>query len=141
MQISARIFSKMAEKGITQKDLSEGTGINTRTISAWKVKKTNPSADKIECISRFLDVSIDWLITGKGQANSVNVSGTFNDSSVGVQGFNNSSVVFTNGTAETISKEASYILETYEYLTMPRRIKLLTAVSELRTEQDFENPE
>ncbi len=57
MIISERLFKLMEEKGITQLELSSDTGIAQSTISDWKRKKTNPSADKIMTICEVLDVS------------------------------------------------------------------------------------
>ena len=50
MTISERIFKLMEEREITQMDFSKATGIAQSTISDWKRKKTNPSADKIMII-------------------------------------------------------------------------------------------
>lgn len=47
MLISERIFLLMDKNGLSQKEFSEQTGISQSTISDWKRKKTNPSADKI----------------------------------------------------------------------------------------------
>lgn len=57
MVISERIFYILEEKGITQKEFSEQTGISQSTISDWKRKKTNPSADKILKICETLNVT------------------------------------------------------------------------------------
>lgn len=57
MVISERIFYILEEKGITQKEFSEKTGISQSTISDWKRKKTNPSADKILKICETLNVT------------------------------------------------------------------------------------
>ena len=57
MIISERIFMLMEEKGISQIELAADTGIAQSTISDWKRKKTNPSADKIMAICEVLDVS------------------------------------------------------------------------------------
>ena len=57
MIISERIFKLMEEKGMTQLEFSAKTGIAQSTISDWKRKKTNPSADKIMTICDVLDVS------------------------------------------------------------------------------------
>ena len=42
---------------MTQKEFSEQTGISQSTISDWKRKKTNPSADKILKICEVLQVT------------------------------------------------------------------------------------
>ena len=57
MIISERIFKLMEEKGVSQLQLSAGTGIAQSTISDWKRKQTNPSAEKIMAICDVLDVS------------------------------------------------------------------------------------
>lgn len=55
--ISERIFFLMDQKGLSQKEFSEQTGISQSTISDWKRKKTNPSADKILKICEVLNVT------------------------------------------------------------------------------------
>lgn len=57
MIISERIFSLMDEKGLSIMEFSRKTGIPQSTISDWKRKKTNPSADKILVICEVLDVN------------------------------------------------------------------------------------
>ena len=57
MIISERIFRIMEEKGVTQIEFSKKTGISQSTISDWKRKKTNPSADKILVICKTLGVT------------------------------------------------------------------------------------
>ena len=47
MTIRDRIFDKLAELNMTQKDFSEKTGIPQTTVSDWRKKKTNPTAEKI----------------------------------------------------------------------------------------------
>ena len=54
MLISERIYQYMSEKGISQKEFSSRTGISQSTISDWKRKGTNPSADKIMIICEVL---------------------------------------------------------------------------------------
>lgn len=57
MIISERIFRIMESKNISQMDFSRATGISQSTISDWKRKKTNPSADKIMSICKVLGVT------------------------------------------------------------------------------------
>ena len=46
--ISEKIFYLLDKNGMSQKDFAAQTGISQSTISDWKRKKTNPSADKIQ---------------------------------------------------------------------------------------------
>lgn len=64
MLISQRIFLRLNEMGLSQKDFSERTGIPQSTISEWKKKGTNPSSEKIMVICNVLEVSPEWLLSG-----------------------------------------------------------------------------
>ena len=64
MTISERIFERLRQISMTQKEFSEKTGILQSTISEWKKNKTNPSSEKILPICRVLDVSPEWLLSG-----------------------------------------------------------------------------
>ncbi len=57
MIISEKIFLLLEKKGMSQKEFSERTGISQSTISDWKQKKTNPSANKIMKICQVLHVT------------------------------------------------------------------------------------
>ncbi len=75
MTISDRIFERLHELSMTQKEFSEKTSILQSTISEWKKKHTNPSADKIMIICKVLDVDPSWLLSGidikEGYRNSI----------------------------------------------------------------------
>ncbi len=66
MVISDRIFKLLKEKGISQKEFSEKTGIPQSTISDWKRKNVNPASDKIMIICEVLEISPSALLTGIG---------------------------------------------------------------------------
>ena len=57
MLISERIYRYLEEKGISQIEFAKRTGISQSTISDWRGKGTNPSADKIMIICDVLEVS------------------------------------------------------------------------------------
>ena len=64
MLIRDRIFYKLEELDMTQKEFSEKTGIPQSTISDWRKKRTNPTAEKIMVICKVLDVTPEWLLSG-----------------------------------------------------------------------------
>lgn len=64
MTISERIFERLKQLSITQKEFAKMTGIQESTISEWKKNKTNPSSDKIMAICKALDVSPEWILSG-----------------------------------------------------------------------------
>ena len=66
MIISEKIYLLMEQRGISQKEFANRTGISQSTISDWKRKKTNPAADKIMKICEVLHVSpYELLSEGK----------------------------------------------------------------------------
>lgn len=71
MTISQRIFSILKDKKLKQKDMAAYTGISTSAISAWNKNNTNPAAESISTIADFLDVSIEYLLTGKEKSPSL----------------------------------------------------------------------
>lgn len=66
MIISERIFKILEMKGMSQNAFAKKAGLAGSTISDWKTKKTNPSADKIMDICAALEVTPEQLLTGKG---------------------------------------------------------------------------
>ena len=66
MIISERIFKILKEKNMSQNEFAKRVGLASSTISDWKTKKTNPSADKIMDICAVLEVTPEQLLTGKG---------------------------------------------------------------------------
>lgn len=70
MIISERIFKRIEELGMTQKDFADKTGITPSTISDWKNKKTNPASDKISIICYALGMTPNELLSGTDSKNS-----------------------------------------------------------------------
>lgn len=66
MIISERIFKILKEKNMSQNAFAKQVGLASSTISDWKTKNTNPSADKIMDICRVLEVTPEQLLTGNG---------------------------------------------------------------------------
>ena len=65
MTITERMFIILKDKKLSQKDFSAYIDVNEKTVSAWKKNNSLPPADKLEIISNYLDVSLEYLITGK----------------------------------------------------------------------------
>ena len=63
--IGIRIIELIKERGMTQKEFSEKTGIPQSTISDWRGKGLNPNVDKILTICDVLDVSPQDLLSGE----------------------------------------------------------------------------
>ena len=70
MIISERIFRILEERGMSQIEFSQATGISQSTISDWKRKKTNPASDKIMTICDVLNVTPYELLQGTKESKS-----------------------------------------------------------------------
>ncbi len=66
MLISERIFKIIKDKNMTQTEFAKRAGIAGSTVSEWKKKRTNPSADKIMDICAALEVTPEQLLSGRG---------------------------------------------------------------------------
>lgn len=66
MIISERIFKILEDRNMSQSAFAKQVGLAGSTVSDWKTKKTNPSADKIMDICMVLEVTPEQLLTGKG---------------------------------------------------------------------------
>lgn len=67
MTIGDRIFDRLKEIGMTQKEFSQKTGISQSTISEWKSKRTNPTSEKIMIICDTLKVTPEWILSGSSK--------------------------------------------------------------------------
>lgn len=72
MTIGERVLQLTHERGMTQKEFSEKTGIPQSTLSSWKGKKQNPSIDKLKVICDTLHVDPYYLISGAESNETLN---------------------------------------------------------------------
>ena len=66
MQIVERIKTRCKEKGTTMGTLEKELGFGNGTIRRWDERM--PSADKALIIANRLEVTVEWLLTGKETA-------------------------------------------------------------------------
>ena len=52
------------ENGLKNADVARATGISNMTLSDWKRGKSVPKSDKMRKIAEYLNVSVDYLMTG-----------------------------------------------------------------------------
>lgn len=80
MTISERILKVLKDRNMTQAEFAKQVGIATSTISEWKKRKTNPTADKIMDICDVLQITPEQLLTGKGIEDEENITVTSRES-------------------------------------------------------------
>ena len=80
MTISERVLKVLKDRNMTQAEFAKQVGIATSTISEWKKRKTNPTADKIMDICNVLQITPEQLLTGKGIEDEENITVTSRES-------------------------------------------------------------
>lgn len=65
MSFHLRLQEKLNEKGFKPADLARATEVSGVAVGKWIHGESQPKAGKLKLIARFLDVSDDWLLTGK----------------------------------------------------------------------------
>lgn len=80
MTISERILKVLKDRNMTQAEFAKQVGIATSTISEWKKRKTNPTADKIMDICNVLQITPEQLLIGKGIEDEENINVTSRES-------------------------------------------------------------
>ena len=103
---------KLKEKGMSQKEFSQKTGIAESSISDWKKKHTNPVSDKILIICEVLDISPYELLSGAEH--------------IGTRSRDNQTYVFAKDT------ELGMVVETYQQLDYEQQKRLLGYMDALK---------
>ncbi|MBN2981027.1 helix-turn-helix transcriptional regulator [Cohnella algarum] len=62
MRIARRIEYVLEKRGIKKSELAAQTGVSTGNLGDWKRGKSAPGAIALIEISKFLGVSVDWLL-------------------------------------------------------------------------------
>lgn len=70
MTICERVFATLDAKGKLAADLCKVLGIGTSQTTSWKKRNTDPPAKYLVQISDFLDVSLEYLLTGIDSSSS-----------------------------------------------------------------------
>lgn len=52
---------------MSQNELACRLGVQSTTIAAWEDDRSEPRANRLQMVSGMLNVSVGWLLTGKGQ--------------------------------------------------------------------------
>ena len=60
-----RVKSLIKQRNLTQRSLSEKLGLTARTIETWINQKTIPNAYQTYLLTRELETTVEYLVTGK----------------------------------------------------------------------------
>lgn len=65
MNISDRILDLRKKKGISQEELAFKVGVSRQAVSKWESDQSLPDLDNIILMSKYFDVSTDYLLKGE----------------------------------------------------------------------------
>lgn len=69
--IGQRIREARKAAGLTLKEVGRlSGGVTPQGVNQWESGRSSPFGDKLRMLCQSLGVSVDWLITGKGQRNA-----------------------------------------------------------------------
>lgn len=63
--VAERIKELMKEQGLNQVALANKIGLKQNTISAWLLKKKEPSINSLWLLADYFEVDIDYLVGRK----------------------------------------------------------------------------
>lgn len=69
--IGMRIQLSRKEKGLTQSELAEKLFVSAQAVSKWENDQASPDITMLSSLSEILGVTIDYLINGKKEAETV----------------------------------------------------------------------
>jgi transcriptional regulator with XRE-family HTH domain len=70
MQIVQRVFQLLEEQNKDQRELAHFLSISPTTVSAWKKRSSDIPSSYISAIADFLNVSCEYILTGKKNTSS-----------------------------------------------------------------------
>lgn len=65
MEIGERIKHLREESKITQAELAKEIGVSPGNVGDWERGRAKPGFDALLALSRFFQISVDWLMTGE----------------------------------------------------------------------------
>jgi len=70
-----KIFDALVkQRNLKYSDVAKNAGISYSTITDWKAGRYTPKQDKLQKIANYLDVSLEYLMTGSDSSETENNS-------------------------------------------------------------------
>lgn len=70
-QIIQRITEVMEKKDVKLTDIADYLGLNKSTVSTWKLRGKDPAASYIVPLCKYLNVSVEYILTGEEKESSI----------------------------------------------------------------------
>lgn len=131
-----RILKLMADNRITATALSKELGASPSIVQDWKKGKSKPTVNQVILLSKFFNVTTDYILLGTLSDSQHNILNAFNNN-------NHSTITITNGETKTrqLTEIEAEIIKIASNLNTRARTKLLSYAYELDTDEDNKNEE
>ncbi len=67
-ELGQRIVEAREALGLSTAQLARRLAVRTATLSGWEAGRAEPRANKLMMIAGVLNVSLSWLLTGRGES-------------------------------------------------------------------------
>lgn len=64
MQFQDRLYQLRKERGNSQEELADVVGVSRQAVQKWESGASRPDMDNLVALSRYFDVTVDYLVTG-----------------------------------------------------------------------------
>ena len=71
MEFNNKLYELRKQKGFSQEELASRLNVSRQTISKWEVGESAPDMEKLIAISDLFEISLDELVKGETQSQSV----------------------------------------------------------------------
>ena len=62
-----RLAAARDAAGLSTEDLARRLGVREKTVAAWEDDMAEPRANRLQMLAGLLNVSLMWLLTGRGE--------------------------------------------------------------------------
>lgn len=76
MEFQTRLYQLRKERGLSQENLADALGVTRQAVQKWESGASRPDMENLIALTRYFDVTLDWLLTGAESAPADAVSQT-----------------------------------------------------------------
>ncbi len=66
MNLTTRILRSRKEKRLSQQALADLIGVSRSALAQWETEMSSPSLENLRKMAELLEVSFEWIATGRG---------------------------------------------------------------------------
>ncbi|WP_422133991.1 helix-turn-helix domain-containing protein [Endozoicomonas sp. ALD040] len=82
MNLTTRILRSRKEKRYSQQVLADLIGVSRSALAQWETEMSSPSLENLRKMAELLEVSFEWLATGRGNQYLTSPADTICDTQV-----------------------------------------------------------